>query len=679
MLYRPGLLGRQPCPSGWYADSGPPTINEDFTTAIPSGWIFSRGTGASNCLYTDSATAPAYTAYAANAPRFLDFGLLMEPQRTNLFLNSDAPVTQSIAVVNATTYTVWCHGTGSVALAGLGASGTVVAGTPVSFTANTSGLVSCTCSGTLTRVQFEAGPGPTSYIASTATAQTRQEDRLYKNYLGGQLNVNEGTYWVEWSAQYPVTTAGLTRLFTAGVGSYSSDANTDQAIFFSGTPYVFTGVVYDGTSTAKCQSAMFGPRALGAVSRTAVSVSLHRCKIAQDYALDVNPPQDPNFRPPTLLAVTLFGGGNNVPMNGFLRGFKYWPVAMPDAELKECTGAGYYGGPPVFNLDLTTKLPRIMTFARAASTAVCTDSRYTDAPGSAYNTFAGPPAPRFVSNGLMMEVGRNNYFPIGGVPATKPSLSLGANQGYKLWIVGTGSVTVTPGTTTPDFAGNGGVATQGNPLFIQCTVAGTVTLTVSGTVNRAQIEQVGNNSAGYTPTTFIQNSAALQSRGAENLNMVPGPWWSQHDRTYFFEVTIYAIPNTQTLMSCGSADGTEREQVFFSAVAISDPNTTVNVQCENITPSNYDPAANILGLSQAQILRNHKFAYTTSQGSRRSLSMDGMLSTNNSYDVAKPQPALLVLNTALQALTGGYGSGVWRRFAFYDYALTDAQLVALTT
>jgi hypothetical protein len=59
--------------------------------------------------------------------------------------------------------------------------------------------------------------------------------------------------------------------------------------------------------------------------------------------------------------------------------------------------------------------------------------------------------------------------------------------------------------------------------------------------------------------------------------------------------------------------------------------------------------------------------------------MDGMLSTNNSNDITKPQPALLVLNTSLQTLTGGYGSGVWRRFAFYDYALTDAQLVALTT
>jgi hypothetical protein len=56
-----------------------------------------------------------------------------------------------------------------------------------------------------------------------------------------------------------------------------------------------------------------------------------------------------------------------------------------------------------------------------------------------------------------------------------------------------------------------------------------------------------------------------------------------------------------------------------------------------------------------------------------------MLSTAGSNDIAKPRPALLVLNTVLSTLTGGYGSGVWRRFAFYDYALSDAQLVALTT
>ena len=105
-------------------------------------------------------------------------------------------------------------------------------------------------------------------------------------------------------------------------------------------------------------------------------------------------------------------------MNFFIRGFKYSPV--PDAELKECTGAGYYGGPPVFDLDLKTQLPRRMTFARAATTAVATDATWADAAGSGYNTFGAPPAPTVLVTRFDHEsFAHNNYFPLGNAPISR--------------------------------------------------------------------------------------------------------------------------------------------------------------------------------------------------------------------------------------------------------------------
>ena len=163
-----------------------------------------------------------------------------------------------------------------------------------------------------------------------------------------------------------------------------------------------------------------------------------------------------------------------------------------------------------------------MTFARAATTAVATDATWADAAGSGYNTFGAPPAPRFSSRGLIMEVARNNYFPLGNAPISRTSIAVVANQSYKVSVIGTGSVTVTPGTAGL-VAGSGVPATQGNPAGITVDVAGgNLTLTVTGSVTRAQIEQLGVNNFRGAQTSFIQNTTALQSRGGENLSMPVG-------------------------------------------------------------------------------------------------------------------------------------------------------------
>jgi len=106
-------------------------------------------------------------------------GVLIEPQRTNLFLTPEAPVTQTVPVVSGTKYTVSIKGTGSVVLSDAGA-GTVIEGSDVTITAGSTSLV-CTVSGTVDLAQVESGIFSTSFIFGG----TRLPDLLEYNVSAG--------------------------------------------------------------------------------------------------------------------------------------------------------------------------------------------------------------------------------------------------------------------------------------------------------------------------------------------------------------------------------------------------------------------------------------------------------------------------------------------------------------
>ena len=97
-------------------------------------------------------------------------GYLGEGARTNLFLNSTAPVTQDITTT-AQSYTISVLGTGDVTVSGT-AAGTATEGNPLTVTA-TAGTMTCTVTGTLSRVQVEAGAFASSFIDTGATTVTR--------------------------------------------------------------------------------------------------------------------------------------------------------------------------------------------------------------------------------------------------------------------------------------------------------------------------------------------------------------------------------------------------------------------------------------------------------------------------------------------------------------------------
>src|SRR6056297_1564843 len=106
--------------------------------------------------------------------------LAIEPQRTNLFLNSDSLSNQGVGT-NASTYTVSFYGTGTITFSGafVGTLNGTSANERVSLTFSASnGTLNCAVSGLVNNAQLEEASTSTSYIPTTSSTVTRNQDIL---------------------------------------------------------------------------------------------------------------------------------------------------------------------------------------------------------------------------------------------------------------------------------------------------------------------------------------------------------------------------------------------------------------------------------------------------------------------------------------------------------------------
>tara|TARA_R110000796_G_C14505210_1_gene429321 strand:- start:380 stop:1342 length:963 start_codon:yes stop_codon:yes gene_type:complete len=166
--------------------------------------------GTGDFTHTRSTTATrinssgAIETMAINVPRIdhTDGGcpiLLLEPQSTNLYLNSGVLVTQNVTTT-ANDYTVSMYGTGSITFSGT-STGTLT-GTgandrvSVTFTA-TAGTLTSTVYGSVLNSQNEKLSYATSYIPTTTTTVTRTADICNDSGDVNTFNSVEGVIFVE--------------------------------------------------------------------------------------------------------------------------------------------------------------------------------------------------------------------------------------------------------------------------------------------------------------------------------------------------------------------------------------------------------------------------------------------------------------------------------------------------
>lgn len=171
--------------AGGQAGLPDPAVVLNFAAGTYSNSAAPGCVSAATCVTTTNSGGLAvdsggvWHSFGANTPRVTDLGLTVEESRTNLFLNSQAPTTQTITVVSTSVYTVSVYGTASVVLSGAG-TGTVTQGSPITFTASTTSLI-CTVSGaggTFQNVQVELGSFATTPILTAGASVTRSADRV---------------------------------------------------------------------------------------------------------------------------------------------------------------------------------------------------------------------------------------------------------------------------------------------------------------------------------------------------------------------------------------------------------------------------------------------------------------------------------------------------------------------
>lgn len=187
---------------------------------LVSNIIPARGTAPDTFTRNSTATyvddAGIEHTFGINVPLFMNGRYLPQTSATNIFLQSGTPATQTITVVSGSKYTVSCYGSGSIALSGAG-TGTVVQGTPVTFTA---GSTTFTCiPSSIDKAQVELGTKATSYIPTTTVPMTRSPDVLHYD-VGSVITQGQGSLYCEfWDGNYAGT---IRRIFNISDGTNSN-------------------------------------------------------------------------------------------------------------------------------------------------------------------------------------------------------------------------------------------------------------------------------------------------------------------------------------------------------------------------------------------------------------------------------------------------------------------------
>lgn len=245
-------------------------------------------------------------------------------------------------------------------------------------------------------------------------------------------------------------------------------------------------------------------------------------------------------------------------------------------EVPPVAGVFEANGPSTLDLNfLGGTLDSSITFARASS------ATYFDVTGTRQT--ASTDVARFdydpvthVLRGLLMEEQRTNSLKNSGTPATQTTGSLGTGT-YVLWVEGSGSATSSAGTAT----GTGfGAASAGSPNTFVLTGAGTVVVTVSGSLTIFQLEK------GAFATSYIATTAATATRAKDVATApVSTSWFNPAVGTLAAEamVPVTSTPVTQSFAEIGDATNNNR---FFIDMLLNSSFLTVAYTAAGVTAVN---------------------------------------------------------------------------------------------
>lgn len=233
------------------------------------------------------------------------------------------------------------------------------------------------------------------------------------------------------------------------------------------------------------------------------------------------------------------GGSSVVSMQSGGSGSSKFPGSTIDLNFTNGQYFGVTGSPATF-----------LTTTRASNK---TNLFPTSVSGFAYSTFTNNVPAITSGSGLSVEEARTNVLLNSAAPVTQTTASLGTGV-YTLWVNGSGSATSSAGSATITGAG---AATNGTPNVFTVTVAGTVTITVSGSLNAFQCE------LGTWGTSLIVTAGATATRAADVITLTSPPAFGAATSLFaqFTPQAPVAFVNPQFAIQAD--DGTNTNRIFL--------------------------------------------------------------------------------------------------------------------
>lgn len=261
-------------------------------------------------------------------------GLLMEVNRTNLLLNSDALSTQSVTVT-AAAHTLSFYGTGTVTLSGASTAGPLTGSaypnrSSLTFTPS-AGTLTLTVTGTVQYAQLELGAIPSSYIPTAGATVTRAAEVCK---IATTL--------------FPATAQGPYTIFAKGVMPLYNASDVSRVIAslstnsFAESRYlsrIASGAVVANNVTASSGNAVVGNVAVSALAalKAAVRLDLNNTNAAINGTLGTNDTTCAYPSAPTQLNIGNLQDGGTSHWHGWIQQIAVIPVALTDAQLQAVT------------------------------------------------------------------------------------------------------------------------------------------------------------------------------------------------------------------------------------------------------------------------------------------------------------------------------------------------------
>jgi len=239
--------------------------------------------------------------------------------------------------------------------------------------------------------QFEVGAFPTSYIVTVGSSASRSAEQARVTPLGPWFNPSAGSMGVDYYA--PFSTLGT----LGGI----SDGVFANSVYLSSGNQISTGAgqnTSSGSAVAATYESLVGVYTISAPLR----VSLNGASIGSSASIGATPFSS------TRLSIGCTPWALDGQINGYIRGMKYWPRALSNAELLNLS-VPTLNTALIYDYNFTNGLPGAFTFTRASS------ATYYDPSGTIQTVSNNVPridcSPAGgAALGLLMEETRTNLF-----------------------------------------------------------------------------------------------------------------------------------------------------------------------------------------------------------------------------------------------------------------------------